>query len=319
MKSKRAVFILLGISLSLTACDINEAGIHVGLSQVSEFNEQAEENNSNNMERIHLSLKKLKDLVKDSRWQEYCENCSISDWKKYEYTVDKTYGEIQISLEDDYDLVVTPHENGVDIDTLWLSNRKEGEAICLYSRDDCEPINTDIDSFVNAEYKLSDIVENIVPESFKLSSKIKLSSRHEQFDFSNFNIKIWESDDYVEPKHGDFVPCNWYALGGIGECAGAFDDYAIFSDGDLVAYDCIDNHMETEFVKKIKTSKYSGCLYKYNIDLFTVSEVAEEKNLRDDETTIDYYVLFFTNGKNIYMEFFNCDYFNENEVIATIE
>jgi hypothetical protein len=318
MKTKRNLLMLLCIAFSLTACGVSEKASSDTVNQIAENSEQSEDVDAEN-EVAKLSFESLKNLVNDTNWNENCRNSSVSDWKKYEYIIDETFDEIHINMDNDFDLVITPLDKGTAVDTIWLSNIKAGEAICLYSYDGSMPVNLDIDTFVKKEYMFADFIEKMMPESSILDSPIRLGSQYTELGFLNFNVKLWESNDYVEPKHGEFAPNAWYALGGIGECAGEFEDYAVFSDGNLVGYNYVGNHMDAEFVKKIQTSDYSGCLYKYHIDLFTASEAADESILSEDETTIAYYVLFFTNGDNIYMEYFNCDYFTENEVIDTLK
>lgn len=76
--------------------------------------------------------------------------------------------------------------------------------------------------------------------------------------------------------------------------------------------------MSYDLVQVFHTSEYSGCLYKYNMDLVTASETDLLKDGESGEA--EHWVAFFTRGPGepLYMKFFNCDYYSQEDALESV-
>ena len=142
--------------------------------------------------------------------------------------------------------------------------------------------------------------------------------------FLNFSGKTFQCDEYVEPKHG-FASDEWCSLGGIGVCDDAeLAEREVFENGVLKEYHDVDNHMTNEKIEEFSFGNYTGCLYTYELDLFTAAEEYEAmekgKIEESDPRTMKHWVAFYTKGEGepLYMQFFNCDYFTKEEVLVNV-
>ena len=155
-------------------------------------------------------------------------------------------------------------------------------------------------------------IETCPIESSRIKSSISLS-QSEEYGFLNFTTRFFETEDYIEPLHGESIPEGWYALGGIGFCTENYEDYAELQDGKLVSYTYQDNHMLAQKIDTLVFQQYSGCLYQYTVDLFTA---VESENLEESKLNNKYWVIFYIDNKfrKVYMMYFSCDYFSENDV-----
>ena len=142
--------------------------------------------------------------------------------------------------------------------------------------------------------------------------------------FLHFSGKIFQCDEYVEPKHG-FASDEWCALGGIGVCDDAqLAEREVFENGKLTGYYDTDNHMTNEKIEEFSFGNYTGCLYMYELDLFSAAQEYEamEKGeiVEGDPRTIKHWVAFYTEGEGetLYMQFYNCDYFTKEEALENV-
>lgn len=142
--------------------------------------------------------------------------------------------------------------------------------------------------------------------------------------FLHFSGKTFQCDEYVEPKHG-FASDEWCSLGGIGVCDDAeLAEREVFENGVLKEYHDVDNHMTNEKIEEFSFGNYTGCLYTYELDLFTAAEEYEAMEKGEieesDPRTMKHWVAFYTKGEGepLYMQFFNCDYFTKEEVLVNV-
>ena len=134
----------------------------------------------------------------------------------------------------------------------------------------------------------------------------------------NFAVNLFQSDDYVTPKHGSGTPSTWCALGGVGKCIDpGYASRETFNNGALTDYEWIDNHSWKEKITVFSAGNYSCCLYKYDFDLFTSPELAETDA---EKTYTEYWVIFFTQGegKPLYLMYFNCDFYTMEQAMDSI-
>ena len=98
----------------------------------------------------------------------------------------------------------------------------------------------------------------------------------------------------------------------------SYGSYEKFSDGQLIEYQYTDNHMSSELVTTFQNDAYSGCLYRYNIDLVTASEtdLLGEGDLPETQ----YWVVFFTEGEGqpLYMKFFDSNYYSKGDALKSV-
>lgn len=71
-----------------------------------------------------------------------------------------------------------------------------------------------------------------------------------------------------EMLNGELIPRAWYSLSGVGVCTDPdYDSFETFANGNLTRYQYTDNHMGCDLMKIFNAGEYSGCLYRYNMDL----------------------------------------------------
>ena len=280
-----------------------------------------------------LTMQELVSLVTSKSWNQTQEEEGIAFWDDYNNLLeDETfhkdsltslrsvqfdYGGAQFELQVYYWPEDTAKEEKCsvgELDMICLSNVKTNDAILLYSRDKSFTVNTDIESFLVKKYELP---EEILTgnECKSLNGKISYSEYNVDL-FLNFAGCLFENSNYREPSHGEGTPRAWYSLGGVGICNDSnYESLEIFENGKLVRYLYTDNHMSNDFIQTFNVGEYSGCLYKYNVDLVTA---AETDLLKDGESAeSEYWVAFFTKGQGepLYMKFFNCDYYSQKDAL----
>lgn len=71
-------------------------------------------------------------------------------------------------------------------------------------------------------------------------------------------------------------------------------------------------------MKVFNAGEYSGCLYRYDMDLVTAAETDLLYNGEPGES--EYWVVFFTKGQGepLYVKFFNCDYYSQMDALGSI-
>lgn len=76
--------------------------------------------------------------------------------------------------------------------------------------------------------------------------------------------------------------------------------------------------MSCERITDFTVGEYSGCLYQYEMDLFTAAEAELLKEENPEKS--QYWVAFFTKGheKPIYMKFFNCNYYSKEAALESV-
>ena len=135
----------------------------------------------------------------------------------------------------------------------------------------------------------------------------------------NFGGSFLLSDTYIEPKHGEGAPEGWFSLGGAGICIDpSYADRETFESGKLIGYDWLDNHSGCSKLAVFCVGPYSCCLYQYQFDLFTAPQMTELTE--ETKQFSEYWVVFYTKGegKPLYLKFFNCDYFTQQQAMDNI-
>lgn len=283
-----------------------------------------------------LTIQELVRLVTSESFTQTQKEEGIAFWDKYENLLeDEAFHEESLtglrSLQLDYDgtpfeLQVyywpedTAQEGGYsagDLDSICLANKKTGDAILLFSSESKYIVNTDIESFLVKKYELP---EALLTGNACHALDGEISYSDYQVDlFLCFSGCLFENQGYREPAHGEWTPRAWYSLGGVGICTlPDYESWETFENGKLVQYQCMGNHVSYDLVQVFHTSEYSGCLYKYNMDLVTASETDLLKDGESGEA--EHWVAFFTRGPGepLYMKFFNCDYYSQEDALESV-
>ncbi len=283
-----------------------------------------------------LTMQALVQAVTSEDWNSNQKSGGIDPWRTYGnldedkvFHEDSLTGLLRGTLTYDgktYELQVyywpkdTAGEYGKEADSvenILLLDVATGDGITLYNDEDTvdEP---DIEEFLLRKYELPQELAQGNYDSSKLTGNVTLGDYRVDL-FLNFAGSLFENSSYEEPAHGDWTPDAWYFLGGVGVCSDAgYADFETFENGKLTGYDYTDNHMGCEKVQTFTAGEYSGCLYRYEMDLVTASETDV---LETGESGVsDYWVLFFTKGEGepLYMKFFNCDYYSKEEALESI-
>lgn len=241
---------------------------------------------------------------------------SLTNLKKVQLTYDGTVYELQVYYWAEDTSVDGGYKKG-EVYSVLLVNETTNDAILLYIADDRYMADTDIESFLTKKYELPEILlaNN---ETGKLEGKLSYSDYRVDL-FLNFAGCLFENENYKEPAHGDWTPEAWYSLGGAGVCNdSSYGSYEKFSDGKLIEYQYTDNHMSSELITAFQNDAYSGCLYRYNMDLVTASET--DLLGEGDLSEAQYWVVFFTEGegKPLYMKFFDCNYYSRDDALKSV-
>lgn len=283
-----------------------------------------------------LTMQALVQAVTSEDWNSNQKSGGIDSWRTYgnldedeAFHEDSLTGLLRGTLTYDdktYELQVyywpkdTAVEYGKEADSvedILLLDVATGDGITLYN-DENTVAEPDIEEILLRKYELQQELVQGNYNSSKLTGNVTLGNYRVDL-FLNFAGCLFESSSYKEPAHGDWTPDAWYSLGGVGVCSDAgYADLETFENGKLTAYDYTDNHMVCEKLQTFTAGEYSGCLYRYEMDLVTASET---DILEADESGMsDYWVLFFTKGEGepLYMKFFNCDYYTEEEALESI-
>lgn len=282
-----------------------------------------------------LTMQTLVQLVTSASWEQTQQEEGIDFWDAYSNVVEDaefhkesltgirqaslTYDTVQYELQVYYWPEDTAEEYGHaagDLDDVTLCNTATGDVLLLFSSDERFVPDTDIESFLVKKYELPQelLLGN---ECDALNGKVTFSGYQMEL-FLNFAGCLFENDQYEAPAHGEFAPKTWYSLGGAGVCdPSEYELFAVFENGLLTSYNYMDNHMGCELLKTFQAGDYSGCLYQYQMDLFTISEM---EGLETEESLESaYWVTFFTKGQGepLYMKFFNCEYYTKEEAVES--
>lgn len=283
-----------------------------------------------------LTMQALVQAVISEDWNSNQKSGGIDLWRTYgnlgedeAFHEDSLTGILRGTLTYDdktYELQVyywpkdTAGEYGKEADSvedILLLDVATGDGITLYN-DENTVAEPDIEEFLLRKYELPQELAQGNYNSSKLTGNVTLGNYRVDL-FLNFAGSLFENSSYEESAHGDWTPDAWYSLGGVGVCSDAgYADFETFENGKLTAYDYTDNHMGCEKLETFTTGEYSGCLYRYEMDLVTA---AETDILEAGESGVsDYWVLFFTKGEGepLYVKFFNCDYYTEEEALESI-
>lgn len=284
-----------------------------------------------------LTMQSFVRMVTSMEWYENAKYHNIDFWENFNNLVtdevfnqesltnilmaNLTYGNTPYQLQIYYWPEETAKEQNHEtnaIDSILLCHMLTGDAICLYDMER-DTSKNDIEEFLTRNYELPlELTANIDKmQSSKLSSKVTLGHYQKEL-FLNFEGCLLQSDDYVEPTHGDYTANSWYSLGGVGVCYPPdYADFATFSNGKLTDYQYMDNHMSCKKINNFTTGEYSACLYQYQMDLVTAPDY---ELLQDGESGVSqYWVIFFTKGEDeaLYVKFFNCDYYSQEDAVKS--
>lgn len=335
-----AVVLSFGVAvcfMTTSKSDVNETKSNVSAETETEGEKYPEtmQESKEPISQKELTMQELVRMVTLASWEQALKEKGISFWDPYvnvledaEFHKDSLTGIRQASLMYDgssYELQVyyypedTAEQLGYaagDLSDVLLLDQTTGDAILLFSCEERYVVSTEIESFLQKEYELPK--ELFAGNSCAaLEGEVTCSDYHVDL-FLNFSGCLFEHSQYEKPMHGDYVTGAWYSLGGVGICKESdYEIWGTFENGYLVSYEYIDNHMESEFVQAFHTEEASGCLYRYNMDLFT----ATDAEFLEDEIPLEseYWVTFFTKGQGepLYMKFFNCQYYSKEEAIQS--
>lgn len=241
---------------------------------------------------------------------------SLTNLMRAQLEYDNTEFEIQVYYWPEDSAKEEGHTVG-DLVMIRLRNIMTDDAILLFSTDNRDVVNTDIERFLLKKY---DLPQEILSgnECGMLDGEISFSNYNVDL-FLNFAGCLFENRSYKEPTHGEGTPMAWYSLGGVGVCIDPnYDSLETFVNGDLIEYQYMDNHMSCDLMTVFNAGEYSGCLYRYNMDLVTASEADLLK--KGEPTESEYWVVFFTKGQGepLYIKFFNCDYYTQDDALEGI-
>lgn len=283
-----------------------------------------------------LTMQELVGLVTSKSWNYTQQEEGIAFWDRYNNLLeDETFHKESLTglrrLQIDYDgtqfelqVYYWPEDSAKkkghsvgDLDMIILRNVKTEDSILLFSNDNRYVVNTDIESFLSKKYELpKEIMTG--NECRTLNGEILYSDYNINM-FLNFAGCLFENSNYREPVHGEGTPRAWYSLGGVGVCIDPnYDSLETFENGNLIRYQYLDNHMSCDLMKVFNAGEYSGCLYRYDMDLVTAAETDLLYNGEPGES--EYWVVFFTKGQGepLYVKFFNCDYYSQMDALGSI-
>lgn len=268
-----------------------------------------------------LTLDKLEKICNSAEWTRSQAVEGIEYWKQFDnlkMEENRIPGAVTSLYRCEFEKNGTVYELQIsfwpkwgDIESVLLYNMEVKDCIRLYTGG-TGTTDTDITGFLSRKY---DILSEIGVTSVTCS-KLKSPVSFEKYEmelFLNFSGNMFVAEDYDAPKHGNILPKSWWALGGVGVCPEEYcRDLEVFADGRLTEYQYHGNHMSSEKVMEFTTSRFGGCLYEYELELFTATETSYG--------TSRYWVAFFTEGpgKPVYMMYFNRDYFSREEVLKNI-
>lgn len=241
---------------------------------------------------------------------------SLTNLKRAEFTYDDTVFELHVYYWAEDTSVDEGYKKG-EVYSVRFVNATTQDSILFYITDDRYAADTDIESFLAKKYELpSVLLDN--NENEKLKGQLSYSDYRVDL-FLNFAGCLFKSESYKEPTHGDWTPEAWYSLGGAGVCNDStYGSYEKFSNGKLMEYQYTDNHMSSELVTTFQNDTYSGCLYRYNMDLVTASET--DLLGEGDLPEAQYWVVFFTEGEGqpLYMKFFDSNYYSRDDALKSV-
>lgn len=299
--------------------------------QQQEQNDQTKQQAGRGKKQTTLTMQMLVKMAAADDWDQKQRESSISDWEGYtnlqksdafsqDSLTELLYGQLQYRQTTyELDIYYWKSHSGAtagkadSIDMITLRNTVHDDTIVLY---DAERGQTtpDLTAFLQKKYKLPNALKKGNINSRKLKGKVTLGTYTTDL-FLDFAGCLFQSKRYIAPKHGENTPKAWYSLGGAGVCDST--ENAVFQQGQLTEYHYLANHLGSKKITDVVTGKYTGCLYRYTVDLATAAEAGA---LRKEERTADYWVLFYTTGegKPVYMKFFNGKYYSAKDALNSI-
>lgn len=211
-----------------------------------------------------------------------------------------------------------------ELDSIILNNMTTGDGQLLYSTDTRYTVNTDVRSFAEKEYDLSNYLTSDLLDGMQLGAyQVGMNDNWEGCLFEG---------DYEELPHGEGTPVAWYAPGGVGVCP--WDESytygnlsAEFANGLLTKVYWTNNHSgRTSEFETLENCDMQALLCEYSFDIFTIPEADEyrqEHGLTEEElqTVSKYWYVFFAepDREYTYVLFLNQAYFSKEDVIALAE
>lgn len=226
-------------------------------------------------------------------------------------TTDYEYAGVRYQLSVCYE----PDGNtGGTVTDLYFCNRENNDMILLYSADDRYKADADLNGFLSKVYDVSasiTVEQLIIPDSKEPS--LPVIGPYQMDLFYGFSGSLFEWTGYEELIHGEWCPQSWYALGGIGEWRGEKGELFLY-DGDTLSWaNILGNHMDCELVETFANDTFSGLLYEYEFDLYTLPEVEEAGLSYEDERLLSHYwVAYLSAGQEepVYELFLNKQIFD---------
>lgn len=211
-----------------------------------------------------------------------------------------------------------------ELDSIILNNMTTGDGQLLYSTDTRYTQNTDVRSFLEREYDLSNYLTITLLDGMQLGAyQVGMNDNWEGCFFEG---------DYEEIPHGEGAPVAWYAPGGVGVCP--WDSSytygnlsAEFSEGVLTKVYWTNNHSgRTSDFETLENCDMQALLCEYSFDVFTIPEADEYRQthgLSEEElqTVSKYWYVFFAepDSAHSYVLFLNQAYFSKEDVITLAE
>lgn len=279
-----------------------------------------------------LSLEELKTLCAASDWKEFVGRGNIGIWRGFENLVwDEEFAEHSVTncLTADYEYAGVQYQlsvcyepdgnTGGTVTDLYFCNRDNNDMILLYSADDRYKADADLNGFLSKVYDVSASItmeQLIIPDSKEPS--LPVIGPYQMNLFYGFSGSLFEWTGYEEPIHGEWCPQSWYAMGGIGEWCGEKGELFLY-DGDTLSWaNILGNHMDCELVETFSSDTFSGLLYEYEFDLYTLPEVEEAGLSYEDERLLSHYwVAYLSAGQEepVYVLFLNKQIFDQESVL----
>jgi len=201
-----------------------------------------------------------------------------------------------------------------EIDSVLLVEKETGDAQLLYSTDESDGVNRNIDSFLARVYDIRQYLSFTLPEGLSLGKYTA--------DLTDiFSGHTFEEDGTVDFSDG-FVSVSKKDIGGIGISLNANNIFE-FKDGKVKRVNGIrQNHMGIlSEGEKIENDDMAAYLSEYEFDLFTAAEYEEYESrhnvkLSHREATSRYWYAFLANEgeEETYVAYLNADLFSKKEM-----
>lgn len=302
------------LSLASIGCDATQGDAVCEVFMTEDYSVLIHALNSDKMYEFDFINNKVTELAYDSTRIKSEKNLvNLSDYVEQDTTIWQSYNAYLTDIDSEKVLFWLESGSGLPIDLslhIKFTDTDDVETVQIFSKQD----------------ETANLVDNLqigTITSSKIKSEVTLGVLRWDM-FLHFSGKIFQCDEYVEPKHG-YASDEWCALGGIGVCDDAqMTEREVFENGKLTEYYDTDNHMTNEKIEEFSFGNYTGCLYMYELDLFSAAEEYEAMEKGEieegDPRTIKHWVAFYTEGEGepLYMQFYNCDYFTKEESLENV-